>query len=51
MLTYNKLRKLSSAPVDLFLMEAVPDSKDYAGFLSGYNANISIAFIKSRMRK
>lgn len=38
------------APVDLFLMGAVITSKDYSGFLTRYSPNISIAFIKSRIK-
>lgn len=39
------------APLDLFLMDAVTGSEDYAGFLSKYNPNIALAFIRSRMKR
>ena len=39
------------APVDLFLLEAVLSSTDYAGFLTRFNPNISLSFIRSRMQK
>ena len=38
------------APLDLFLMEAVLSSEDYTRFLEKYNPNISISFVRSRMR-
>lgn len=38
------------APVDLFLMEAVLSSPDYAAFLSRFNPNITISFVRSRLR-
>ena len=38
------------APVDLFLMEAVLSSADYADFRSRFNPNITISFVRSRLR-
>ena len=38
------------APVDLFLMEAVLSSPDYAAFLSRFSPNITISFVRSRLR-
>jgi len=38
------------APLDVFLMEAILICPDYAGFRERYNPNISISFIRSRMR-
>ena len=38
------------APLDLFLMEAILSSEDYSCFLEKYNPNISISFVRSRMR-
>ena len=39
------------APIDLFLMEAILSSGDYQDYLKKFNPNISISFIRSRMRK
>ena len=36
---------------DLFLMDAVIGCSDYTEFLSKYNPNIALAFIRSRMRR
>ena len=36
---------------DLFLMDAVTSSEDYASFLSKHNPNIAIAFIRNRMKR
>ena len=36
---------------DLFLLDAVCSSPDYATFLSRHNPNIALAFIRSRMKK
>lgn len=38
------------APVDLFLMESVLSCEDYAVFRTRFNPNISISFIRSRMK-
>ena len=38
------------APLDIFLMEAILMCPDYADFKGKYNPNISISFIRSRMR-
>lgn len=35
---------------DLFLLDAVTNCPDYASFLSRYNPNITLAFIRSRMK-
>ena len=37
--------------LDLYLLEAVTSSADYADFLSRHNPNISIDFIRNRMRQ
>lgn len=39
------------APVDLFLMEAVLSSPDYTAFRSRFNPNISLSFIRSKIKK
>lgn len=39
------------AALDLFLMDAVTGSPDYADFLSKHNPNIALAFIRSRMKR
>lgn len=39
------------APIDIFLMEAVLSCSDYAEFIVRFNPNISVSFIRSRMRK
>ncbi len=39
------------APVDLFLLEAVLSSSDYNDFKSRFNPNISVSFLRSRMRR
>ena len=36
---------------DLFLLDAVTGSSDYADFLSKHNPNIALAFIRSRMKR
>ena len=38
------------APVDLFLMESVLSCEDYDSFKARFNPNISISFVRSRMR-
>ncbi|MBR5175513.1 MAG: glycosyltransferase [Bacteroidales bacterium] len=38
------------APLDLFLMEAVLSCEDYSVFKARFNPNISISFIRNRMR-
>lgn len=39
------------APVDMFLLEAVLSSSDYNDFKSRFNPNISVSFLRSRMRR
>ena len=46
-----RLHKDLYAPVDLFLMESVLSCEDYAVFRARFNPNISISFIRSRMKK
>lgn len=36
---------------DLFILDAVTSSPDYADFLSKHNPNIALAFIRSRMKR
>ena len=36
---------------DLFLMDAVTSCSNYSDFLSKYNPNIALAFIRSRMKR
>ena len=38
------------AALDLFLLEAVTTSSDYTDYLSKYNPNITLAFVRSRMQ-